>query len=137
LAVREYGILVTVDALLPRGAELLHDFWKRRGTGDRRKITGSNADPGNVLSGNSQGTVEGTIKAVDSKNHLVTISIGSDAGIQVGSKLEVYRLAPEAKYLGQIEVLSLRSQDAVAKPSSRTNLMQEGDRVTTSKIVTH
>jgi chromosome segregation ATPase len=74
--------------------------------------------------------VQGQIKALDPQSGLVTISIGSDAGLNKGNTLEVFRLKPEAAYLGQIEILAVRSNEAVGKPTVRTRgTIQVGDRV--------
>jgi hypothetical protein len=74
--------------------------------------------------------VHGLIKALDQQSGLVTISIGSDAGLNKGNTLEVFRLAPEAAYLGQIEILAVRPDEAVGKPIVRTRgALQVGDRV--------
>jgi hypothetical protein len=80
--------------------------------------------------------VEGVVKATDAQSGYLTISIGSDAGLSKGDTLEVYRLKPEGTYLGTIEILAVRSDQAVAKPMSRARgAIQVGDRVS-SKIVT-
>ena len=76
------------------------------------------------------------VKASDAQSGYLTISIGSDAGLSKGDTLEVYRLKPEAAYLGTIEILAVRSDQAVAKPMSRARgAIRVGDRVS-SKIVT-
>ena len=41
------------------------------------------------------------VKATDSQSGYITVSIGSDAGLSKGDTLEVYRLKPEAAYLGK------------------------------------
>ncbi len=79
--------------------------------------------------------VSGTIVKTDASGYL-TLSIGSDAGLSKGNTLEVYRLKPEPKYLGTIEILAVRPTEAVAKPISRPNgVIQVNDRVA-SRITT-
>src|SRR5262249_19794595 len=63
-----------------------------------------------------QENVEGLIKAVDEKTGLVTLSVGSEAGLLTGHKLDVYRLKPAAKYLGQVELVEVTATQAVGKP---------------------
>jgi hypothetical protein len=71
------------------------------------------------------------IKATDPKSGLVTISLGSDAGLRTGHTFEVYRLKPEPRYLGSIRILDVRSTEAVAKPTSQPHTpIEVGDRVT-------
>ncbi len=80
--------------------------------------------------------VEGVVKSTDSQSGYITVSIGSDAGLSKGDTLEVYRLKPEASYLGTIEIIAVRADQAVAKPISRLRgTIQVGDRVS-SNIVT-
>ena len=80
--------------------------------------------------------VEGVVKSTDSQSGYITVSIGSDAGLNKGDTLEVYRLKPEAAYLGTIEIIAVRADQAVAKPISRLHgTIQVGDRVS-SNIVT-
>jgi chromosome segregation ATPase len=74
--------------------------------------------------------VEGLIQKIDPPSGLVTIDIGSDAGITKGNTLEVFRLKPEPKYLGTIQVLAVQPDKAVGKPLNRTmGQIQVGDRV--------
>lgn len=74
--------------------------------------------------------VEGLVTKVDAKSGLLTLSIGSDAGLEKGHTLEVYRLKPAAKYLGTVRILSVMPHEAVAQPGSRmADPVQIGDRV--------
>jgi hypothetical protein len=74
--------------------------------------------------------VEGVVKKVDASSGLVSISIGSDAGIAKGNTLEAYRLTPEPKYLGMLQVLEVRPDQAVCKPFTKSmGRLQAGDRV--------
>lgn len=78
--------------------------------------------------------VEGVIMDTDPKSGLVTVSIGSDAGITKGNTLEVYRLKPEPKYLGTIRILEVNAHEAVGRPTAaqKAGMLQKGDRVASS-----
>jgi hypothetical protein len=75
--------------------------------------------------------VEGLIKAIDTQSGYVTITPGSDAGLQVGNILHVYRLRPEARYLGTIRIVNLNAQEAVGRPVGplRHGLIKVGDHI--------
>jgi hypothetical protein len=79
-----------------------------------------------------QENIEGLIKATDSSG-LMTISIGSDAGLSRGQTLEVFRLSSvpsQSKYLGTIRILEATPTQAVAQPVGRmASPPQVGDRV--------
>jgi len=81
--------------------------------------------------------VEGLVKSTTSGG-LVTISIGSDAGLQRGHTLEVFRLSTtpgQSRYLGTIRILELSATEAVGQPVRPLNeKAQTGDRVA-SKIL--
>jgi hypothetical protein len=77
--------------------------------------------------------VEGLVKATDSASGLVTLTIGSDAGLAKGNTLEAYRLRPEPAYLGTLEILQVRPDEAVAKPVSRLRgQIRIGDQVSSN-----
>jgi hypothetical protein len=79
--------------------------------------------------------VDGVITAAEG-NDMVEISLGSDAGLMKGHKLEVYRTAGgQSTYVGRIEVVRLEPNRAVCKidPKFQTSHMMKGDRVS-SKI---
>ena len=67
----------------------------------------------------------------DAKTGLATISIGSDSGIKAGNRLEVYRLKPDPKYLGKIEVLDVRQSWAAVRvtDAARFGSLEVGDHV--------
>jgi DNA repair ATPase RecN len=80
------------------------------------------------------GNVEGLIKSMDASSGLVTITIGSDAGIAKGHTLQVYRLKPTGKYVGEIQIRDVRAHEAVGKFMSKPlTPVQVGDTVA-SKI---
>jgi hypothetical protein len=127
LAVREYGILVTAKDRLPEGAILLHEFWKRSAGTDANKAA---ANSKGAAQSAATADVEGYIKAVDPHSGHVTISIGSNVGLLPGQKLEVYRLKPQAAYLGQLSLVDTQPSESVGKPvSTGRGQIQVGDRV--------
>lgn len=101
------------------------------------------AQNGTALASNGAGKrnppsedVEGTVKSTDPQSGFVTLSVGSDQGLNKGNTLEVYRLKPDAAYLGTIEILAVHPNEAVGKPVSRLRgPIQVGDRVS-SNILT-
>jgi len=105
----------------------------RSGTGGGfqvRKRGDENPPPDNV---------EGRVKEVDPEDGLIKLSIGSDAGLQQGHTLKVFRLAaiPEqSRYLGTIEILMVRPHEAVGRPTSRAPMsIRPGDRVASRLLV--
>jgi HEAT repeat protein len=74
--------------------------------------------------------VEGTIRQVDAATGLVTITIGSDAGVQKGHTLEVYRLKPAPKYLGTLRIVDVKPKEAVGRCVGKPQgALEAGDRV--------
>jgi hypothetical protein len=74
--------------------------------------------------------VEGTVTAVDAKTGLVTLSVGGDAGLLTGNKLDAYRLKPSAIYLGQVQLVEVTATQAVGKPLGKAkDALQVGDSV--------
>jgi hypothetical protein len=77
--------------------------------------------------------VEGLIKNTDPSSGLVTLTIGSDAGLSKGHTLEVFRLSNvphQSKYLGTIRILEVTATQAVGQPTGRMAAPpQAGDRV--------
>jgi len=72
---------------------------------------------------------EGRIRSIDQGGNLLTITIGSDAGLARGHTLEVFRLGPNPKYLGTVEILEVRPHEAVARPMKKGAPLQVDDRV--------
>jgi hypothetical protein len=77
--------------------------------------------------------VEGRITRVDPEDNLVQLSIGSDSGLEPGHTLKVFRLHPipeQSRYLGVIEVLTVRPHEAVGRPLKPMAVpMRPNDRV--------
>jgi hypothetical protein len=77
--------------------------------------------------------VAGKVTAYDARNDLLTLNVGSDAGLHRGNTLEIFRTLPEPAYLGMIRILEVRPNEAVAKPVDRlVHKPQVGDRVSSS-----
>lgn len=78
--------------------------------------------------------VEGLVKVTDPSSNLMTITIGSDAGLAKGHTLELFRLNPDSptqsKYLGTVRILEADAKQAVVQPVGRlSDKPQAGDRV--------
>jgi hypothetical protein len=78
--------------------------------------------------------IEGLITMTDPSTGMVTISVGSDAGVVKGNTLEIFRLNPP-KYLGTLRILEAKPNEAVGKPVGKPlGQIMQGDRVA-SKIL--
>jgi cell shape-determining protein MreC len=75
--------------------------------------------------------VKGIVLNADHKNQLITISIGSDAGLAKGHTLDVYQLGAEPKYKGKIRIIEVNHHEAVARPLNMhlAALIRKGDTV--------
>jgi RNA polymerase sigma factor (sigma-70 family) len=73
----------------------------------------------------------GKVKAVDADGGLITINLGSDAGLRLGNTLEVYHLKPKPTYVGTLRVHDVRPQEAIGKLMGRrpAAAVQVGDTV--------
>lgn len=96
-------------------------------TADRARAGGKNPPADNV---------EGLVKNTDISGGqiLMTLTIGSDAGLSRGNTLELFRLNPaspsQSKYLGTVRILEADAHQAVAQPIGRlSSPPQAGDRV--------
>ncbi len=79
-------------------------------------------------------SVEGLVKNADQRSGLMTITIGSDAGLVKGNTLYLFRLntaAPtQSRYLGAVRVLEADHTEAVVQPvGTLRGAPQVGDRV--------
>jgi DNA repair exonuclease SbcCD ATPase subunit len=74
---------------------------------------------------------EGQIVSVDPQTFEVSINVGLRDGIRPGVKLYAYRLQPDPKYLGLIEVKRVETErsTAVILPAYRDVVFRVGDRV--------
>jgi len=78
--------------------------------------------------------VKGTVLKVDANDpRLVEVSLGTDAGVEKGHTLEVYRLKPRPVYLGRIQILGAVKNRAsgrlMAPPGEPKTKIQPGDEV--------
>jgi hypothetical protein len=94
------------------------------GTSTMAHAGGKNPPPENV---------EGLVKNTDPSG-LMTLTIGSDAGLTKGHTLELFRLNPaspsQSKYLGTVRILEAEAHQSVAQPVGRLSAPpQRGDRV--------
>jgi hypothetical protein len=134
--VRDYGILATSFGA-PRGGMPVQDFWKspQIELAPGRVPTWFDKDKSHSESNIPPAGLEGTVKAVNAQAGIATISLGSDAGLRKGHTLEVFRIRPEPKYLGKIQIVSVGPAEAVGKIMSRTpHEIQVGDRVMSDRI---
>jgi len=96
---------------------------------------GAGAGPGDPRSASTglPDTLQAKITRVNARNDEVEFDAGSDDGVSVGSRLQVFRLTPRPEYLGQIEVLSVDPDHAVARVvnggTRNGKRIQEGDDV--------
>jgi hypothetical protein len=138
--VRDYGILVTMEQFLPKGAVILQDFLKAAKQPKAELVSEQEhfekeLKARELLRGaaTSNAAAEGSVTAIDKDSSLVKISIGSDAGVRLNQVLHVFRLSKEpgkSKYLGRVKVLDAKDKEAVAQPMGRlTSPVQVGDRV--------
>jgi hypothetical protein len=117
------------NEMLARQLEVMSKDQERARTGGDTAPTGRGAAENPPAE-----EVEGLVKDIDSSGY-VTISIGSDAGLRVGNTLHVFRLRPQAQYLGSIRIVNLNAHEAVGRPilPLRPGMVKAGDRVA-SKI---
>jgi RNA polymerase sigma factor (sigma-70 family) len=113
----------------------------RAQAGDKQKEARSAAPARRSGDKNPPPEVEGQVRALDSGGQLVTLSIGSDAGLARGHTLEVFRLSPTAsqnKYLGTLRIIEVQPHKAVAQPMGRLMApLQVGDRVASRILAGH
>ncbi len=126
IVVRDYGLLITASHSVPPGAVSVQEFLRRNQAEESRR---QSSGPKNPPAEN----VEGLVKNTDASG-LLTITIGSDAGLTKGHTLELFRLNPEApsqsKYLGTIRILEVEAHQSVAQPVGRLSTPpHRGDRV--------
>ncbi len=81
--------------------------------------------------------VKGIVERVDkSDKSLISVSLGTDHGLKVGHTLEVYRLSPNAEYIGMVTIVDAHNHTSVARlirsPGTGPRAMREGDVVSSS-----
>lgn len=74
--------------------------------------------------------IRGKVTAV-AADGLARISVGSDAGVEVGNVLQVYRVTPAPSYLGTLKVTEVKPKEAVGRftPANPRMLIQKDDDV--------
>jgi hypothetical protein len=118
IVVREYGLLIAPKDRVPPGAVLLHEFWK-----------GSVEPTPAADKGRPPASLKGKVKAVE-KSGLVSLDVGSDAGLAKGHTLDVFRLTPAPRYLGTISIVGVSPHQAVGRATGRlAGNIQVGDQV--------
>jgi hypothetical protein len=119
------------DSLRVRNAQLMDQLSQMAQDIERRKSGASGVAGGGMPNNPPPEDVRGVIKALDASSGLVTISLGSDAGLSVGNTLEAFRFKPRPTYLGRIQLVDVRHHDAVGKliSTQRRGLVQIGDEV--------
>ena len=95
----------------------------------QERSTGSSAAVARGTSNPPPEDVEGRVVTADAAGYL-KLSIGSDSGLAKGHTLQLFRLSPQAKYLGQVRILDVTPHEAVAQPVGRlSDKPVAGDRV--------
>jgi hypothetical protein len=124
--VRDYGIVATTKDRAPHGALTVEEFLRQKPAEELRPQSRGGKNPPTE-------NVEGHVKNIDASG-LMTLSIGSDAGLTKGHTLELFRLNPaspsESKYLGTVRILEAKAGQSVAQPVGRLAApAQLGDHV--------
>lgn len=100
---------------------------------ERVQATGAGKPAGVSTAGLRTPSVDmkGSVVESDPKSGLVTISLGSDAGLEVGHVLDVYRYDPNPDYVGKIQIVDAQHKQAVgrARMPLRAGPIKVGDTV--------
>jgi hypothetical protein len=134
-AVRDYGILVVNK--VPAGMMSLRTFWKGENTSEKPK-TETPSKPKQSRTNPPKDSVEGAVTATEEKDGLVQVSVGSDAGLEKGHTLEVYRKMGDKqfKYVGTVKVEAVEPTRSVGKFVRPPNVPPTvGDRVSSKFFV--
>jgi len=74
--------------------------------------------------------LEGKVLDVGGSGERIQISIGSDAGLQTGHTLEVFRTSPKPQYLGYVRIIKVTPTAAVGQIIGKPVApLQRGDNV--------
>jgi hypothetical protein len=132
---RQRAVKAEIDnkSLIARNNELLNVVEEKE-----KELIRQKAAPGAVTSAVASNPppsdVEGRVKQYDPTSGLLTLTIGSDAGVLKGHTLYVYRLEPNGVYIGQVRILEVRPTEAVGKMVNKPRApIQINDKVA-SKI---
>ncbi|HTU90126.1 MAG TPA: hypothetical protein VMF69_08635 [Gemmataceae bacterium] len=126
--VREYGILVSYPNYAPPGAMKVEELLRQKPTEESSPPSrGGGKNP-------SVKNVEGLVKSVD-KGGLLTLSIGSDAGLSKGQTLELFVMPhkppiDDAHPYGTVRIVEVEAHQAVAQPvGGLKRKPHQGDRI--------
>jgi hypothetical protein len=113
--------------------QVYKELEKTRELAAGKAAASTGGDQGLALSPPPQ-DVEGLVDQVSAKDKLVSITIGSDAGIARGHTLEVFRLKPEPEWVGIIKIEQVEPKRAVGKIVRQRVPVQTQDRVASSVL---
>jgi hypothetical protein len=104
------------------------------------KRTGGGAAAGGISLVNASNpppqSVEGVVTETTNRGDLLRLSVGSDAGLEKGHTLDLYRLKPTPQYLGQVRLTDVRAAESVAVPVDKLKgPVQKGD-IVASEVMT-
>src|SRR5262249_42227637 len=104
---RDQKVAAEIDrkAFKDRAEQLATDNQRLEKLVAQMKAAGGNAANTRLAAAPPPQDVEGLVKKAE--GNLVTISIGSDAGIQRDHVLQVFRLGANPKYLGRIRIVEV------------------------------
>jgi hypothetical protein len=132
---RQRAVKAEIDnkSLIARNNELLAVVLEKEQDLIRIKSApgGAAVTPSSLTANNPPpGDVSGRVKNYDPTSGLLTITIGSDAGILKGHTLQVYRLEPNGQYVGTMRILEVKPTEAVGKMINRPRTpVQVNDKV--------
>jgi predicted RNase H-like nuclease (RuvC/YqgF family) len=129
---RQRAVKAEIDnrSLIARNNELLNVVEEKEKELIRQKTSPGGAVTTTLASNPPPGDVSGRVKNYDPTSGLLTLTIGSDAGILKGHTLYVYRLEPNGQYIGQVRILEVRPNEAVGKMVSKPRApVQVNDKV--------
>ena len=121
---RQRAVKAEIDnkSLAARNNELLNVIEEKEKELIKQKTApGSSGSAAAAVAANNPppGDVQGRVKSYDPTSGLLTITIGSDAGILKNHTLQVYRLDPRGQYVGTLRILEVRPTEAVGKMVGR------------------
>jgi hypothetical protein len=131
---RQRAVKAEIDnkSLIGRNNDLLAVIQEKEQDLIRIKATQGGAVPTQAaLTANPPpGDVSGRVKNYDPTSGLLTITVGSDAGILKGHTLQVYRLEPNGQYVGVLRIMEVRPNEAVGKMINKPRTpVQVNDKV--------
>lgn len=118
-----------------RNVDLLNENVRLNKELEKRTTQASSVTSAGAAARPPQDDVQGQVLDTD-RTGLVTISIGSDQGLQRGNTLVVYRTQPKPEYVGMITILDTRFKESVARPVQPLHggPIQKGD-VVASRVI--